>query len=147
MAWFQSPGDSGASKSICARSATCASVLVRANRREWLPVARDHSRHVSVQHSVLLVECDAENCGGRVFANSGKRQDFFARAREFAAVPGDDLLRGVLQIARAAVIAQSGPQAQDFFLRSFGQRFDVREIAPEISRNRESPRRRGFAAA
>ncbi len=50
----------------------------------------------------------------------------------------DDLLRGFLQIARAAVIPEAGPEAQHFFLRRSGERVNVREALQKsfVVRNR-----------
>ena len=54
----------------------------------------------------------------RVLADSRERQELFALTWKFAAMFGDHLLGGALQIARAAVVAEARPQAQHFFLWS-----------------------------
>ncbi len=67
---------------------------------------------------MLIVEGDTENGRSRVLADSRERQELFALTWKFAAMFGDHLLGGALQIARAAVVAEARPQAQHFFLRS-----------------------------
>src|SRR5258708_23666574 len=50
----------------------------------------------------------------------------------------DDLLRGFLQIARAAVIPETGPESQHFFLRRRGERVNIRKVLKKslVVRNR-----------
>src|ERR1700730_11180622 len=69
----------------------------------------------------------AQNCRGVVAADTGKVKRISFRARKLSLVFGDDFLCGALQIACAAVIAESGPQAQHFLLLRRSERMDVRE--------------------
>ena len=61
----------------------------------------------------------------------GRAKRRFERAREFAVVAGRDFLCGAMQIARAAVIAEAGPQLQHFVLRRARERFDRGESFQE----------------
>ena len=47
-------------------------------------------------------------------ADARQRLHCFDRLRKFAAVLGDDELRGAMQIARTRVVAEAGPQVQHF---------------------------------
>ena len=73
----------------------------------------------------------------------GQRQRFLAASREFAAVTRHDLLRGAMQIARPAVIAETGPRAQHGVEPRSSERVDCREARQEpavIRKYRRDPR-------
>ena len=50
---------------------------------------------------------------------------------KFSVVVSDDFFRGGVQIAGAAVVAEAGPEFQDFGLRSACERFDFWEMVEE----------------
>ena len=53
------------------------------------------------------------------------------RARKFSVVVRDDFLCRPMQIACAAVIAEAGPEFQNFGNRSARKRFDIRQVFQE----------------
>src|SRR5437773_9933419 len=76
---------------------------------------------------MLLLERDAQNRRSWVIANSPQSQHLSPPRRKFASVFCDDLLRGLLQVARAAVITKAGPQPQHFLFRRSGERVEIGE--------------------
>ena len=70
---------------------------------------REDARDVAVEDRERLIVGDAEDGRGRVTPNAGKRARGFDRPREFAIVARDYFLRGAMQVARAAVVAEAGP--------------------------------------
>src|SRR5690606_39992884 len=56
--------------------------------------------------------------------DAGQLGELVDVTRECAAVPFDDDLRGLVQVARTAVVAQAGPQVQHFVFFGGGQGLD-----------------------
>src|SRR6202521_2538520 len=100
---------------------------VAANRAE----PREHAGNIAIEHSVLRAVGNAEDRSRSVVADAGEREGPVEVSRKFSTVFCDDLLRGLLQIACAAVITEPRPQSQDFFLRSLGESADIRETREE----------------
>src|SRR5437660_12193741 len=63
---------------------------------------------------MLLLERDAQNRRSCVIANSPQSQHLFPPRRKFASVFCDDLLRGLLLVALATVIADAAPPPLHF---------------------------------
>lgn len=86
---------------------------------------------VAVQDGFSSVESKGRNGGGGASAYAAERFQVFALRWKRTAELSDDLLRGFVQIARAAVIAQARPQRQHFVLRRGGKRLNGREFFQE----------------
>src|SRR5208282_3990215 len=71
---------------------------------------REHAGDVAVEDGEGNIVADAQDGCGCVAADAGKREGCVERTREFAAVARDDFLRGAVQVARAAVVAEAGPE-------------------------------------
>ena len=93
--------------------------------------ARQDAPDVSIQDSVWSVKRDAQDGGGGVSTDAGKSEDIFRGLRKDSAMLGDDLLRGSLQVARAAVVAEARPQAKDLVLGRGGESLNIREALEE----------------
>ena len=83
--------------------------------------AAQHAFHIAVQDGFARVKGKGRYGGGRAAPHAFEPLPFFARLREFSAEFVHDLLRGGMQVARAAVIAQPCPQGQHGVLRCGGQ--------------------------
>src|SRR6267378_4308361 len=110
-AFFAACGKQAGNTELARLAALC--VAYAAAHRED---SRQHASDVAIEHSVFRAVRDAQDRRGSVAADAGKRERIFLRARENSAVLRDDFLRSTLQIARAAVVAESRPQPQHFFL-------------------------------
>ena len=86
---------------------------IAANRAE----AREDARDVAVEHGERHVIGNAQHRGGGVSADAGQRERLFERSREIFRVARDDFCAARVQIPRAAVVAEAGPQFQDFCSR------------------------------
>ena len=73
---------------------------------------REHAFDVAVQNRVALAKGEGENRASGGAADAGQRRHGFHGAREAAAVLAHNLLGGFLQVARAGVVAESGPVVQ-----------------------------------
>ena len=69
----------------------------------------------------MLTERKGQNRAGGGAAHAWQRGDFIEGLWEFSAVQGGHLLRRFMQIARAGVIAKSGPKMQDFIEGAFAR--------------------------
>src|SRR5215472_16390977 len=87
---------------------------------------------VAVKDGAFFAVGDAQNCGGGVISDPGQSEGVFGVDRESAIVPGDDLPRGFLKMAGAGIVTETGPEAEYFFLRGFGERLDVRKAREEF---------------
>ena len=97
-----------------------------AGRRRGLAVvgqqpAEDPHR-VGFQDRPPLVEGDGEDRPRRVAANARQSLDRLGIAGEAAVVVGDDLPGGLVELPRAAIVAQSFPKPQDLLLIGLRQR-------------------------
>ncbi|CKL12582.1 Uncharacterised protein [Neisseria meningitidis] len=90
--------------------------------------AAEYAFDVAVQNGFAAVEGEGANGGGGASAYAAEGFQVFALRRKRAAELFDDLLRGFVQVARAAVIAQARPQRQHFVLRRGGKRLNGREF-------------------
>src|SRR5712671_5444924 len=89
--------------------------------------SRQHASDITIEHSVLRPVSDAQNCRSGIAADTGKRKRIVFIAWKNSSMLRDDFLSRVLQITRAAVVAQPGPQPQHLFLRRRGQCLNIRE--------------------
>src|SRR5580693_1991670 len=80
---------------------------------------------------MFFAEGNAENGSTGIRTDARERHDIFFAPRKFRSMQRDDLLRRLLQISRAAVIPEAGPQSQYFFLGCLGERRDIREAREE----------------
>jgi len=80
---------------------------------------------VAVEDSEFFAIGNAENGSGGVISDPGQCESFFEGAREFGIVASNDLLRGLLKIVRARVVAETGPETKHFFFRGFGEGLNV----------------------
>ena len=87
--------------------------------------------HVPVQHRQRLIEGQREHGRGGIRADARESPDGLLRLGKRPAVLGDDPLRGVVQVARAAVVAQPFPVLQHLVLRGRRERLWRREGAHE----------------
>src|SRR6266571_5061680 len=94
--------------------------------------AREDARDVAVEDRILFPKRDAENCRGGVVPDARQRENVFQAGWKLSTMFRDDLLSGFLQVARATVIPEAGPQAQHFFLRRSGERANVWKALQEI---------------
>ena len=83
------------------------------------------AQHVSVHHGLRLPERDRGDGAGRVVADALELFQLEIGARHFASVFLDDGTRCGLQVACAAVIAQSFPQLHESVVRAGCQRPDI----------------------
>ena len=72
--------------------------------------AAQHPFHIAVQYGFARVKDKSRYGGGRAAPHAFEPLPFFARLRELSAEFVHDLLRGGMQVAGAAVIAQPRPQ-------------------------------------
>lgn len=93
--------------------------------------AAEHAFDVAVQNGFAAVEGEGANGGGGASAYAAEGFQVFAFGWKRAAELSDDLLRGFVQIARAAVIPQTRPQRQHFVLRRGGKHLYGREFFQE----------------
>jgi predicted Rdx family selenoprotein len=91
-------------------------VKIAANRIE----TREDARYVAIEDGMGPVVGDAENCGGGVLTDARERDGGVPRARKIRRVLRDDFFRGAMQIARAGVVAEAGPEAEYFFFARGG---------------------------
>ena len=87
--------------------------------------ARNDAQHVAVHGGGGVFKADRADRARRVVADARKRADICGVTRKNAAVPLDDLPRRLLQVARAAVVAEPLPQLEQLVLGRVGQRADV----------------------
>ena len=87
---------------------------------------------VAVEDREFLAIGYAENRSGGVIADAGQGESFFKPIREFGIVAGDDLLSRLLKIARARVVAETGPETKHFFFRGFGEGLNVGKAREEL---------------
>jgi hypothetical protein len=71
---------------------------------------REHALHVAVEDRRARAVRERRDRGGRRAADARQLGKPVRRRREYAAVLGDDDLRAAMQIARARVVAEAGPQ-------------------------------------
>ena len=99
-----------------------------ADGRAWIAAnctqAREDAGDIAVEYGERLIVGDAQDSRGGVTPDAGQGQGRFERARKFAVVARGDFLCRAMQVARAAVVAEAGPELQDFFLRCASERFD-----------------------
>ena len=88
---------------------------------------RPDAQHIAVHGRLRQTEADRADRAGGVVTDSGERTDILVSAREFAAVFCHDLLRGLLQIASAAVIAEPLPELHQHIMTASGERSDIRQ--------------------
>ena len=83
---------------------------------------REDTHDIAIEERRGLVEGDATNGAGGVAADAWQGQDLVKCVRELAVTFRDQPLRGLLEIASAAVVAETGPQREHFFRWGGGQR-------------------------
>src|SRR6516164_5132279 len=119
IAWLNLPGclreKINSSSSSRARENFCWCRLPCNARR------RDTTRHVTIDNGVRLVVSDAENGTRRVVPNARERASFVVTGGEDTVKILHDFLCSTMQIARPAVVPESGPQFQHPFKRRPGQ--------------------------
>ena len=69
--------------------------------------ACENAGDVAVENGVVSAKSDAQDSRGRVAANTRERQDVFVVLGKYSVMFGNKLLCCLLQIARAAVIAEA----------------------------------------
>src|SRR5437016_2889771 len=69
-----------------------------------------NTRHVAVEDSKFFAVCDAQNRSCRVISDTRQGERILQARWKLSSALRHDLLRGFLQVARAAVIAKSGPE-------------------------------------
>src|SRR5690606_6281158 len=87
-------------------------------------IAGQHALDVAVEDGRAQAHAQAGNGAGGGATDAGQLGELFHVTREFAAVPFDDDLRGLVQVARTAVVTQAGPQVQHFVFFGGGQGLD-----------------------
>ncbi len=129
-AWFQSPGAFVREEVLRAFAEPPPGVRlaqIAANGAE----AGEDAGDVAVEDGQWHVIGDAQHCGGGVTADAGEREGGFERAGEFSAVTRCDFARCAMQISRAAVISEAGPEFQNFFEPCAAQRGNRRKFFEE----------------
>ena len=99
------------------------------------PQPREDPGNVPVQRGIRLIERYAENCPRRVIPNPRQRTNLPIIPGKCPAETTDQLLRGAVQVARTAVITQSGPYSEDTIergMREGGQGGECLEKAMEV---------------
>jgi len=89
---------------------------------------RENAIDVAIEDRTRLIERDAGNRPRSVAADARKREHVVEIVWEAAVVPGDDLLRGFLQVADARVVAKAFPKFVQFGRRGAGDRFNTGEF-------------------
>ena len=88
-----------------------------------------HADDIAIQQGGRLVEGDAANGPGGVAPDSRQFQHFSKGPGKNTAMPFDDELRGLLQVADAGVIAEPFPELVDFGGRRFRRGFNRGQFA------------------
>lgn len=86
--------------------------------------AGEDAGDVAVEDRERNIVSDAEDGRRGVAANPGKRERGFQSAWEFAMMASNDFFRRGVEITRATVVTEAGPEAQDFLLRGGGEHVD-----------------------
>ncbi len=73
---------------------------------------RQHPRHVAIKHGQRTVETNGEHGRGRVAAHAGKRAKCHGIVRNLSPVFAHETARRLVQVPRAAVVAESRPCGQ-----------------------------------
>ena len=110
--------------------------FLRGGRRDGRFVgqkAGENAKHVAVDGRRRQFEADRADRSGRVVADAAKRADLVVLRRKHAAVVADDLLRGALQIPRAAIIPEPFPKLVQPFGRDARQREDVGQLGDKAA--------------
>ncbi len=87
--------------------------------------AAEDAHDVAIENGVGLIEGDAGDGGGGVFADAGKVEKGVVGLWKNACL--GDGLGGFLKIARAVIVAESGPVREQIGFGGGGERFDGRE--------------------
>jgi len=86
-----------------------------------------NTAEIAIQRGLFLVEGNRKNCPCSITANARQTQQFFQVLREISGVLGNDQLGSLVQMTRAAVIAQAFPCSQHFCLVGCSKAFEGRE--------------------
>ena len=81
----------------------------------------EHSVHIAINHGIRQVESDGCNGGGGVFSYAFQLFKFLEIRWKLSIVFLDDLLRAVVQVTGAGVIAEALPHLQHLLLGRLGQ--------------------------
>src|SRR2546430_15343376 len=87
--------------------------------------SRKDACDVAVEHGEFFAEGDAQNRRGGVDSDAGQCEGVIQVRWKKSSVFRNDLLRPFLQVARAAVVPETRPEAQHFFLRRSGERVNM----------------------
>ncbi len=94
-------------------------------------VARQHALHVAIENRESFVPAQRENRAGGGAADAGQARHLIEGARELAAKLIANAHGRAMQIARARVVAEAGPEVQHVVDRRIGQRRDAGEALHE----------------
>ena len=97
------------------------------DRRKIVVQPRCDAQNVAVYRRDAQTEADGRDRACGIFSDARQRQKRLIIRRERAAVPLADQLRGPVQIARAAVIAEPLPQLEHLRLVRCGERTNIRK--------------------
>ena len=97
------------------------------NRRKIVVQPCCDTHNVAVYRRDAQTEADGRDRACGIFSDARQRQKRLIIRRERAAVPLADQLRGPVQIARAAVIAEPLPQLEHLRLIRRGERTNIRK--------------------
>ena len=94
-------------------------------------MAGEQAFDVAVEDGFFLAEGEDGDGGGGAAPHALERLQPGTVARELPAVLIHDLPRGVVQVARAAVVAEAGPQREYVVIGSGGEAFDIGKAGEE----------------
>lgn len=97
-------------------------------------VARQYALDVAVEDRCAQAHRQAGDGSSGGAADAGQFGELLDVAGELPRMPLDHDLRGLVQVARTAVVAEPGPQVQDFVLGRRGQCLDVGNAAMKRSK-------------
>ncbi len=121
MAWFQSPGEVRVEKSVgdlLELRPAAAGAEIAVNGSE----ASEDASDVTIENGKFFFVGNAENGGSGVGTDAGEGESFFFCLWKDPTMIRDDFLSGFLKISRARIVAESRPEAKNFFLRGFRER-------------------------
>ena len=93
--------------------------------------AGDDAEDIAVDGGRGQAEADGANCSGGIVADAGQGADLVIVRRERAAIVRDDLLRGLLQVAHAGIVAEALPELVQPVGVARGEGRNVRKLGEE----------------
>ncbi len=90
-----------------------------------------HTLDIAIDNGYGPIKRDAGDGGSSVASDAGQGEQGFGILRKAPAVLYGDLLRALVQHARAPIVAEAAPGGQHVIRRSCGERLDIRKTVEE----------------